>query len=121
MKDLAAYPERFRSFCPQCGPNLAVDEDGCCWYCGATATGRALLQGEPVEEERDHEAKWRRAAWLVAVAFLQTPCWQDQNEEVREAVAFITRGADAGAILGKEEATARDHEGLRDAVAGAGA
>jgi hypothetical protein len=24
---------------PQCGPHVAVDEDGCCASCGATATG----------------------------------------------------------------------------------
>ena len=27
------------SWCPQCGPNVEVDEDGCCAGCGATAMG----------------------------------------------------------------------------------
>lgn len=27
------------TWCPQCGPHVAVDEDGCCATCGATATG----------------------------------------------------------------------------------
>lgn len=30
------------SFCPECGPNVRIDEDGCCVFCGATATGRAV-------------------------------------------------------------------------------
>jgi len=31
-----------KSFCPQCGPGVATDEDGCCRYCGSTATGKAV-------------------------------------------------------------------------------
>lgn len=27
------------SWCPQCGPNVLIDEDECCAHCGATATG----------------------------------------------------------------------------------
>ena len=30
------------TFCPQCGANIKVDEDGCCTMCGATATGRYI-------------------------------------------------------------------------------
>ena len=30
-----------RTFCPDCGPNVAVDEDGCC-SCGCIATGDAV-------------------------------------------------------------------------------
>jgi len=30
------------TFCPECGPNVVIDEDGCCAYCGATATGGAV-------------------------------------------------------------------------------
>ena len=28
-----------RTFCPECGPNVAVDEEGLCASCGATAVG----------------------------------------------------------------------------------
>lgn len=31
--------EGVHSFCPECGPHIAVDEDGCCRSCGATASG----------------------------------------------------------------------------------
>lgn len=27
------------TWCPQCGPRVRVDEDGCCLECGATACG----------------------------------------------------------------------------------
>lgn len=30
------------TFCPQCGPNVFVNEDGCCRGCGATASGRGV-------------------------------------------------------------------------------
>ncbi len=30
------------SFCPQCGWDVPVDEDGCCNICGATAIGEAV-------------------------------------------------------------------------------
>lgn len=28
-----------KTWCPICGPNISVDEDGLCMTCGATATG----------------------------------------------------------------------------------
>lgn len=28
-----------KTWCPQCGPDVSVDEDGCCAVCGADATG----------------------------------------------------------------------------------
>ena len=30
------------SFCPECGPGVSVDEDGCCVTCGSTSTGQAV-------------------------------------------------------------------------------
>lgn len=39
-------------FCPECGPNVAADEDGCCVTCGATVTGSWLER----EREREREA-----------------------------------------------------------------
>lgn len=31
-----------RTLCGQCGPSIAVDEDGCCAACGADATGKYI-------------------------------------------------------------------------------
>lgn len=35
-------PSGWFSLCVECGPNVKVDEDGCCAACGATATGHWL-------------------------------------------------------------------------------
>ena len=29
-----AEQERVRTLCPECGPNVWIDEDGCCTVCG---------------------------------------------------------------------------------------
>ena len=31
-----------KTFCPECGFGVAVDEDGCCVSCGSVATGPAV-------------------------------------------------------------------------------
>ena len=33
---------KMETFCPECGFDVPVDEDGCCVSCGATATGKAV-------------------------------------------------------------------------------
>lgn len=38
-KEHARCPAVAKGWCPQCGPRVAVDEDGCCEACGATAAG----------------------------------------------------------------------------------
>jgi len=32
------------TWCPQCGPDVACDEDGCCSACGATCVGEGAEQ-----------------------------------------------------------------------------
>lgn len=32
------------SFCPECGPNVALDQDGCCATCGGFATGTWIYE-----------------------------------------------------------------------------
>lgn len=50
---------RFSSLCPECGPDVAVDEDGCCVTCGATSTG-AWIAGR----NRSYDAAYRDpVAW----------------------------------------------------------
>jgi len=36
--------ESIASLCPECGPSVRVDEDGCCALCGATALGAWALE-----------------------------------------------------------------------------
>lgn len=31
-----------KTFCPECGPNVKIDEDGCCVNCGNGANGNGL-------------------------------------------------------------------------------
>ena len=38
------------SWCPQCGPNVKVDEDGCCVTCGCTAVGDGVEQAQKLLE-----------------------------------------------------------------------
>jgi hypothetical protein len=39
---MADWRDGINTFCPECGVNVKVDEDGCCATCGATATGNAV-------------------------------------------------------------------------------
>ena len=34
--------EGMKTFCPECGFDVEIDEDGCCRGCGALATGAAV-------------------------------------------------------------------------------
>jgi len=34
--------EGMKTFCPEDGFDVEIDEDGCCWGCGALATGTAV-------------------------------------------------------------------------------
>jgi len=64
-----------------------------------------LATGETVRAtmERDREVrKLERAAWVVAVAYLQDAGIKTADEETRHAVAYITNNATADAILGEE-------------------
>ena len=49
VADLTAEVERLRadlsgSLCVECGPDVNVDEDGCCTMCGGTALGTWLFR-----------------------------------------------------------------------------
>jgi hypothetical protein len=35
------------SFCPECGPNVALDQNGCCVPCGSTAVGSWIYENGP--------------------------------------------------------------------------
>lgn len=41
------------SWCPQCGPDVSIDEDGCCAICGADATGEGAERALALREQRD--------------------------------------------------------------------
>lgn len=38
------------TWCPQCGPDVCCDEDGCCINCGADATGDGVEKAHRVKK-----------------------------------------------------------------------
>ncbi len=61
------------SWCPECGPNVMVDEDGCCQMCGSTAMGPGATKAHDLaaklaeaESERQAGADHRRAPYRFA-------------------------------------------------------
>lgn len=70
LRDASADPARNASWCPQCGPDVACDEDGCCVTCGADAVGDGANQAHALRREkieRDVQAV-ELAAAVVKVA-----------------------------------------------------
>ena len=58
------------TWCPECGPKVDINEDGCCVTCGASATGRGAVTAHLAIIERDEalaQVKELRA-WQLAVA-----------------------------------------------------
>ena len=43
-----------KTFCPECGPGVKVDRDGCCLKCGATAVGAAAERFDDLRERCEH-------------------------------------------------------------------
>ena len=70
---------REATFCPECGSGVPVDEDGCCAYCGATATGRAIAA---LTAERDRYREFVEHVLVATMdgtyAQLDTPAILDQ-------------------------------------------
>src|SRR5512146_2771943 len=47
------------SFCPECGPNVKVDEDGCCASCGNGAVGPEVIKlGVELHRLRSLATRW---------------------------------------------------------------
>lgn len=93
----AAKAESFLgSWCPQCGPDVGVDEDGCCATCGATAVGdgadtalklRALveqLKREYFIMDRDHRAKLADRERRIRAARVEIEISRRQMRELDE-------------------------------------
>ena len=50
-----------KTFCPECGFGVAVDEDGCCVSCGCDATGPAVDE-LPIKD--DYDCRPSVSIWL---------------------------------------------------------
>ena len=55
-----------KTFCPECGFGVAVDEDGCCLYCGSVATGSAVDDLEIPKKKRYCTCGSKRMPRIVA-------------------------------------------------------
>lgn len=84
------------TWCPQCGPRVAVDEDGCCQTCGATA------MGEGADAALAAEARAERAEAALG--------------RVREVVADLERRAESCRGLGAMERTVAKASAYEHAV-----
>ncbi len=54
------------TFCVECGPNVSIDEDGCCVSCGNCAVGAWLDRHPPIKRMLTtvEAARGVRHAWL---------------------------------------------------------
>lgn len=70
---MSTQEQMTKTFCPECGFGVQVDDDGCCVTCGATATGPAVdalnlvsdQGGPPPQPERDREAMKKFAMFML--------------------------------------------------------
>jgi hypothetical protein len=90
--------------CPQCGPGVGVDEDGCCAACGADTTTVSQVRrwlGERLEGTARYACRVNPVevrGWLDG-RFLELRVWLEDNPDVRvPAVLYVhaPTGADAG-------------------------
>ena len=52
------------AFCPQCGWDVPIDEEGCCYSCGAMATGEAVDQ---LNKDMRELTRHRRESGTLAI------------------------------------------------------
>ena len=60
------------TLCPECGPNVIVDEDGCCATCGGTATGAWLDNTPTAERPKEATDENKHSLWRSVGSFRQT-------------------------------------------------
>jgi hypothetical protein len=94
--------EALRSFCPQCGPDVAYDEDGCCDQCGDTCVG-AAVDAFVTEREILREALRRMHLRSQRARGTRT------DEELSDELAA---GCLLGHVLSTEEGVAAAERGL---------
>lgn len=71
------------TFCVQCGPNVAIDEDGCCATCGADASGPAV----------NHLKRWLRKARRLTRWVPVAKEWDDHATDLaRDILRVLDKG-----------------------------
>lgn len=119
-----------KTFCPECGPDVAIGEEGCCASCGATATGGAvkIMAADQValaEENRrlkqEVEELKVKVMWLITDTTMQSMSVQlgehltEINKLKAELVEF--KASNEKWFLESKKAYAEKHEALAKAAA----
>ena len=73
------------TFCPQCGWDVKVDEDGCCASCGALATGEAVEQIASLRQQLEQATQDRDLHAADAVAL------RSRVERLVQEVELLTK------------------------------
>ena len=87
--------DKLCTWCSSCGPNVAIDEDGCCLNCGASATGDGAILAHALLDALIwcsgspdfNEGGQAREGWLKGCAPLLAP-----HATVSEKVRAILDG-----------------------------
>ena len=81
------------TLCPECGPRVAVDEDGCCVSCGAVAMGRGVdtvfaklaKAGAEIQAVKRELLSSQRTPQIEA---LVAKTWQDALDAVEKVMGW---------------------------------
>jgi len=82
------------TWCPECGPDMDVDEDGCCVQCGATATGPWADKAHAMDAE--NQALTLKINWLrdALEKYAEPNNWdRGTYDETQTADVFMLWGA----------------------------
>ena len=85
--------------CPQCGPHVKADEDGCCSMCGATCR-RVSKRGDEMGGEPEPEKKRQ---WAEGLFLTINPEIKVKLKAAQKALAKITAKIERGEIGGDDE------------------
>lgn len=92
--ELLKGQRRVFSFCVECGPNLPIDEDGCCETCGSTAVGEHLYKLD--DRAQAAEAKVAKLEGYLATEVAErNKLWLSRKDE-RARAAELQKRLDEG-------------------------
>jgi len=66
-----------KTWCPQCGPSAAVDEDGCCLICGCDAVGEGADAAH--EDRRKAEALDALEKKIAEMSTAAAEAWRESH------------------------------------------
>lgn len=97
------------TWCPECGPKVDINEDGCCVTCGASATGRGAVTAHLAIIERD-EARAEVEQMQNRCAHVHG-CLDQALEERDEARAEVEKLSESAKAAWEAECVMREQRG----------